>query len=76
MRVGKLDAFFHIFHGKIFRLGTKTKGFSADVYGVGSKNHRTILYNPLIIQANLINNQCDKFRIGRLSFPCADGISK
>ena len=42
MRVGKLDAFFHIFHGKIFRLGTKAKGFSADVYGVGSKNHRSL----------------------------------
>ena len=42
----------------------------------GSKKHRTILYIPLIIQANLINNQCDKFRIGWFSFSCTDCITK
>ena len=42
----------------------------------GSKKHRTILYIPLIIQANLINNQCDKFRIGRLALMVIDCVAE
>ena len=42
MLMGKLDALLHIFHGKVFCLGTKAEGFAADIYGIGSKNHRSL----------------------------------
>ena len=42
MLVSKSDPLCHIFAGKILSLGTKSKGFPADIYCIRTKNNRDL----------------------------------
>ena len=42
MLVSELDSFFHILRGKIFRLGSETEGFSADVDSIRAESHGSL----------------------------------
>ena len=66
MFMGKSDSFLHIFMGKVLCFGTKSKGFSTDIYCICSENNSNLQY--LKTDCNSVSQGNDRSYQGWIMF--------